>query len=215
MAGELHSTSDIPADQIKFLKEKLGDQVKISPYLGTWYLAVNTSKKPFNDVRVRQALSMVIDREFIADEIWQGTMLPAYSFVPPGIGNYGEPADRRLQGPLADRPRGQGEGAAEGGRLRAGQAAQGRDPLQHHRQQPNTVVAIAQPVEGDRRRDELHQHRRQDPLRATCATAATSTSPAPAGSATTPTRRTSCSCVAVATTRASTTPSTRTPNTTR
>ena len=41
-AGELQSTSDIPADQIKFLKEKLGDQVKISPYLGTWYLAVNT-----------------------------------------------------------------------------------------------------------------------------------------------------------------------------
>ncbi|MBL3200695.1 peptide ABC transporter substrate-binding protein, partial [Klebsiella pneumoniae] len=37
-------------------------------------------------------LSMAIDREFIAEEIWQGTMLPAYSFVPPGIGNYGTPA---------------------------------------------------------------------------------------------------------------------------
>ena len=92
MAGELQSTSDIPADQTKFLKEKLGDQVKISPYLGTWYLAVNTSKKPFDDVRVRQALSIAIDREFIAEEIWQGTMLPAYSFVPPGTGNYGKPA---------------------------------------------------------------------------------------------------------------------------
>ena len=92
MAGELQSTSDIPADQTKFLKEKLGDQVKISPYLGTWYLAVNTSKKPFDDVRVRQALSIAIDREFIAEEIWQGTMLPAYSFVPPGTGNYDKPA---------------------------------------------------------------------------------------------------------------------------
>ncbi|MFL5169710.1 MAG: peptide ABC transporter substrate-binding protein [Microvirga sp.] len=92
MAGELQSTSDIPADQTKFLKEKLGEQVKISPYLGTWYLAVNTSKKPFDDVRVRQALSIAIDREFIAEEIWQGTMLPAYSFVPPGTGNYGQPA---------------------------------------------------------------------------------------------------------------------------
>ncbi len=92
MAGELHSTSDIPADQTKFLKERLGDQVKISPYLGTYYLAVNTQKKPFDDVRVRTALSMAIDREFIAEEIWQGTMLPAYSFVPPGIGNYGTPA---------------------------------------------------------------------------------------------------------------------------
>jgi oligopeptide transport system substrate-binding protein len=88
MAGELHSTSDIPADQTKFLKEKLGDQVKISPYLGTFYLAVNTSKKPFDDPRVRQALSIAIDREFIAEQIWQGTMLPAHSFVPPGIAGY-------------------------------------------------------------------------------------------------------------------------------
>jgi oligopeptide transport system substrate-binding protein len=53
---------------------------------------VNTSKKPFDDVRVRQALSIAIDREFIAEEIWQGTMLPAYSFVPPGTGNYDKPA---------------------------------------------------------------------------------------------------------------------------
>jgi oligopeptide transport system substrate-binding protein len=92
MAGELHFTTDIPADQTKFLKEKLGDQVKIAPYLGTYYLAFNMAKKPFDDLRVRQALSMAIDREFIAEQIWGGTMLPAYSFVPPGIGNYGKPA---------------------------------------------------------------------------------------------------------------------------
>ena len=54
---------------------------------------MNTSKAPFNDVRVRQALSMVIDREFIAEQIWGQTMQPAYSFVPPGIGNYGDPAE--------------------------------------------------------------------------------------------------------------------------
>lgn len=87
-AGELHFTTDIPADQIKFLREKLGSQVSVSPYLGTFYLPVNTSKAPFNDVRVRMALSMAIDREFIADSVWAGTMIPAYGFVPPGIGNY-------------------------------------------------------------------------------------------------------------------------------
>jgi oligopeptide transport system substrate-binding protein len=92
MAGELQFTTDIPADQVKFLKERLGDQVKIHPYLGTYYLAFNMAKKPFDDVRVRNALSMVIDREFIADQIWGGTMVPAYGFVPPGIGNYGKPA---------------------------------------------------------------------------------------------------------------------------
>ncbi|MBM3525806.1 MAG: peptide ABC transporter substrate-binding protein, partial [Alphaproteobacteria bacterium] len=57
LAGELHVTNDIPADQIKFLRQRLGDQVKITPYLGTWYFAFNTSKAPFDDVRVRRALS--------------------------------------------------------------------------------------------------------------------------------------------------------------
>jgi oligopeptide transport system substrate-binding protein len=91
-AGELHFTTDIPADQVKYLKEKLGDQVSIARYLGIFYLAVNTTKAPFNDARLRTALSLAIDREFIAEQIWSGTMLPAYSFVPPGIGNYREPA---------------------------------------------------------------------------------------------------------------------------
>lgn len=97
-AGEVHSTNDIPADQVGRLKEKFGNQVKISPYLGTYYLAVNTSKAPLGDVRIRQALSLLLDREFIAEQIWSGTMLPAYSFVPPGTGNYGEPAHLEEKG---------------------------------------------------------------------------------------------------------------------
>ncbi len=93
MAGELHSTSDFPADQMKFLKEKLGAQVHVSPYLGTYYLAVNMTKKPLDDRRVRTALSMLIDREFLNDQIFSATMVPAYGFIPPGIGNYGAPAE--------------------------------------------------------------------------------------------------------------------------
>jgi oligopeptide transport system substrate-binding protein len=41
---------------------------------------------------VRQALSMLVDREFIAEQIWGQTMQPGYSFMPPGVGNYGDPA---------------------------------------------------------------------------------------------------------------------------
>jgi oligopeptide transport system substrate-binding protein len=101
-AGELHMTTDIPADQIRQLRDKLGDQVKVAPYLGTYFLIINSAKAPFNDVRVRRALSLVIDREFIADEIWAGTMLPAYGVIPPNIGNYGEraEADFKLASPL-------------------------------------------------------------------------------------------------------------------
>jgi oligopeptide transport system substrate-binding protein len=88
LAGELHVTTDIPADQIKFLRQRLGDQVKITPYLGTWYFAFNVTKAPFDDARVRRALAMVIDREFLAEQVWQETMVPAYGWIPPGIGNY-------------------------------------------------------------------------------------------------------------------------------
>ncbi|HTV68553.1 MAG TPA: peptide ABC transporter substrate-binding protein [Rhizobiaceae bacterium] len=90
-ANEVVACSDIPAEQMDYMKEKLGDQVHIAPYLGTYYLPVKVKKEKLADPRVRQALSMAIDREFLADEIWSGTMLPGYSLVPPGINNYGEP----------------------------------------------------------------------------------------------------------------------------
>ncbi len=91
-AGELHVNDDVPTEQAKFIRETLGKQFRLTPSLGSYYYTVNTAKKPFDDVRVRLALSLAIDREFLAEEIWAGTMLPAYSLVPPGTGNYGEPA---------------------------------------------------------------------------------------------------------------------------
>jgi oligopeptide transport system substrate-binding protein len=92
-AGEILSCSDLPVEQLKELREKFGDQVHTPPYLGTYYFAFRADKEPFSDARVRHALSMAIDREYLADEIWSGSMLPAYSFVPPNINNYeGGPA---------------------------------------------------------------------------------------------------------------------------
>lgn len=91
-AGEVQSCSDIPAEQMDYMREKLGDQVHIAPYLGTYYLPVKVAKDKLADPRIRHAISMAIDRDFLAKEIWQETMVPGYSFVPPGIDNYGEPA---------------------------------------------------------------------------------------------------------------------------
>ncbi len=91
-AGELHSNNDAPVEQVAWMKDNLGGQFRVAPYLGTYYYAVKSDKAPLSDPRVRRALSMAIDREFLADEIWGSTMVAGYSFVPPGIGNYGEPA---------------------------------------------------------------------------------------------------------------------------
>ncbi|WP_193142312.1 MULTISPECIES: peptide ABC transporter substrate-binding protein [unclassified Meridianimarinicoccus] len=87
-AAEVQSCDDIATEQLPDLTSRLGDQVVVTPYLGTYYYGLNTARDPISDVRVRQALSMVIDREFLAEEIWGGAMLPAYSLVPPGISNY-------------------------------------------------------------------------------------------------------------------------------
>jgi peptide/nickel transport system substrate-binding protein/oligopeptide transport system substrate-binding protein len=91
MAGEIQSYDDVPVEQIDFVRSRLPDAFKVTPSLGTYFYAFDTRRKPFGDRRVRKALSMAIDREFLAERIWRGTMEPAYSFVPPGIESYGEP----------------------------------------------------------------------------------------------------------------------------
>lgn len=58
---------------------------KVTPQLGTYYYIVNTTKPPFNDVRVRKALSLAIDRKAIVENVTRAGELPAYAFVPPGI----------------------------------------------------------------------------------------------------------------------------------
>ncbi len=93
-AGEVHICSDVPAEQMAYMRDNLPDNLRIAPYLGTYYLPVKVAVDKLADPRVRQAISMVIDRDFIAEQVWQGTMLPAYSLVPPGIANYVEDAPR-------------------------------------------------------------------------------------------------------------------------
>jgi oligopeptide transport system substrate-binding protein len=92
MAGEIQSYNDVPLDQIAFVRSHLAEAFKVTPSLGSYYYAFDTRHKPFNDRRVRQALSMVIDREFLAERIWGDTMEPSYSFVPPGIPGYETPS---------------------------------------------------------------------------------------------------------------------------
>ncbi|WP_343314974.1 peptide ABC transporter substrate-binding protein [Brucella sp. BE17] len=89
-AKEVQICSDVPAEQMDYVKKNLSNEFHLAPYLGVYYLPVK-GKSPdskLKDPRVRKAISLAIDREFIADQVWQGTMLPGYSLVPPGIANY-------------------------------------------------------------------------------------------------------------------------------
>ncbi len=92
MAGEIQSYDEVPAEQLAFVRAHMGAALRIAPSLASYYYAFDTRHAPFDDRRVRQALSMVVDREFLAERIWRGAMEPAYSFVPPGLASYGAPA---------------------------------------------------------------------------------------------------------------------------
>ncbi|MDP2698376.1 peptide ABC transporter substrate-binding protein [Thalassospira sp.] len=91
-AGELDVTRMIASEQISWLKDNMADSLRIAPYAGIYYVAIRTNKEPFGDVRIRKALSLAINREAITDSVLKTGEIPAYSFVPPGTGNYGEPS---------------------------------------------------------------------------------------------------------------------------
>ncbi len=92
MAGEIQSYNDVPLDQIAFVRSHLAEAFKVTPSLGSYFYAFDTRHKPFDDRKVRTALSMVIDREFLAERIWGATMDASYSFVPPAIPGYETPS---------------------------------------------------------------------------------------------------------------------------
>ena len=70
------------------LQESLPGWVRTLPALITTYYAFNTDLAPFDDVRVRNALAMAIDRRFITDSLLATGYVPAFSLVPPGMNNY-------------------------------------------------------------------------------------------------------------------------------
>lgn len=85
-AGEVDMTADaLPPTQFKQLQSELGDQVKVQPKLCTYYYEFNHTKAPFDDVRVRKALSLVLDRDTIVDKILGQGQKVAYQYTPEAI----------------------------------------------------------------------------------------------------------------------------------
>ena len=66
----------------------LSQELSSNPHFQTWYLFFQTAIFPFNDVRVRQAVSHAIDREAICQFILQGHGTPAYTMLPPNFPGY-------------------------------------------------------------------------------------------------------------------------------
>jgi oligopeptide transport system substrate-binding protein len=84
-SGSLHYVSRLPALEIERLKAS--PAYKNAPFLRGYYYGFNTSKPPFNDVRVRQAFAHAVDRSQITS-LLKGGQIPSTSWVPKGMPGY-------------------------------------------------------------------------------------------------------------------------------
>ncbi len=87
-AGQLHITYSVPASKINAYRRDAPDRLRVDPFLQTFFLRFNVRRPPFDDPRVRRALSLAIDRDIIAGRVLSGGYEPAHSFTPPDCGGY-------------------------------------------------------------------------------------------------------------------------------
>lgn len=87
--GKLDIASAVPVHQTAMLQQEMPTYLHVLQILSTDYIAFNLRKPPFNDVRVRQALSMSMDRNALIHDALKARQVPAYTLVPPGIRAYG------------------------------------------------------------------------------------------------------------------------------
>ena len=80
--GEVLLIKDVPTEEIPSLEGT--DDFYVDPIIGTYYISLNIEKAPFDDVNVRKALSLAIDREYVASTLMQGTYTAAGNFMGPG-----------------------------------------------------------------------------------------------------------------------------------
>ena len=83
------NSGDPPIAKIPFMKSR--KDFRKANYLGVYFYRLNTKKEPFNDLNVRKAFNLVIDKRIITDKILKGGQKPAYNFVPEGIISYSPP----------------------------------------------------------------------------------------------------------------------------
>lgn len=78
-------TGALPTDQYATLAKEYPDDYQVKGTASMYYFLFNTTEAPFDNQKIRQALSMAISREDITEKVTLGGQIPAYGLVPPGI----------------------------------------------------------------------------------------------------------------------------------
>jgi len=90
MTGEVDWITEVPPPAMRVLlkEQPPRDDLNPQPFLSSYFFYFNTKRKPLDDIRVRKALSLALNREEITKRLLPGGDLPSYSLVPPGIPGY-------------------------------------------------------------------------------------------------------------------------------
>ncbi|MDA8528297.1 peptide ABC transporter substrate-binding protein [Opitutaceae bacterium] len=87
-SGQLHITASVPASKVDVYREANNPALLTYPRVGTRYLPCNTTRAPFDDVRVRRAFALAINRQQMVDVVLRAGGEPAYSMVGGTGGRY-------------------------------------------------------------------------------------------------------------------------------
>jgi len=89
--GQLHYTGTVPLDKVPAYRAMENSPYVQATYLGTYYLLLNTKRSPTDNLKLRWALSLAIDRDKLNATVLQGANVSAYSITPPDTMGYFPP----------------------------------------------------------------------------------------------------------------------------
>lgn len=87
-AGQLDVTMTVPFAKMDYYRRTAPELMQTVVLHETRYLTLNLDRPPLNDLRVRRALSLALDRRTLVDKVLKGGQKPAFNLVPPGLGGY-------------------------------------------------------------------------------------------------------------------------------
>ena len=82
-SGDALMIKDYPVQEITTIQKR--PDYKSSPKLGISYIDINNDLDEFKDPKVREALSLALDRKYMAETISAGILAPATGFIPDGV----------------------------------------------------------------------------------------------------------------------------------
>ena len=102
-ADELDITATIPQKQLKWIRENLSEEFRVTPYLGTYYFGFNITRPPFADQPgLRRAMSLAVNRKIITEVVSGAGEPVAYGWVPP-VRGYAQQAPEESEWTQAQR----------------------------------------------------------------------------------------------------------------